>query len=62
MNLCWKQQSLKVKNSSFITETQAIISKTEESRTTSIMVLFKNMVANTRRCSKKNGKSLGSRT
>lgn len=49
-------RGLRVKHSPFITETQSIISKTEESRTTSITVLFRNMVANARRNNKKNGK------
>lgn len=38
----------RAKCSSFIIKTQSIISKTEESRTTSIILLFRNMVTNTR--------------
>lgn len=39
----------RVKYSSFIIKTESIISKTEKSRTTSIIVLFRNMVANARK-------------
>lgn len=46
----------RVKYSSFIIESQSIISKTEESRTISIIVLFRNMVANSGKTSKRSEK------
>lgn len=47
----------RVKYSTFIIKTESVISKTEKSRTTSIIVLFKNMVANARKNTLKKVKS-----
>lgn len=48
----------RVKYSPFIVESQPIKSKTEESRTTSTIVLLRNMVADPGETSKKSGKWL----